>query len=79
MKAYKIIKGYKTQFKNPIVLNVGEKVKLGEEEKEEKWKGWIWAESKIGKGWVPIQILEISDDKKTRTILEFYSSKEFEC
>jgi hypothetical protein len=76
MKIYKILKEYKTQYVNPIVLNVGEKVILGEEEKEEKWKGWIWAESKINKGWIPIQILEISDDKKTGTILEFYSAKE---
>ena len=76
MKTYKILKGYKTKYENPIVLNVGEKVTLGEEEKEEKWKGWIWAESKISKGWIPIQILEISEDKKTGTILEFYSAKE---
>lgn len=76
MKTYKILKDYKIQYENPIVLNVGEKVNLGEEEKEEKWKGWIWAESKISKGWIPIQILEISDDKKTGTILEFYSAKE---
>ena len=76
MKIYKILKEYKTQYENPIALNVGEKVILGEEEKEEKWKGWIWAESKINKGWIPIQILEISDDKKTGTILEFYSAKE---
>jgi len=76
MKAHRIIKDYKTQYENPIVLNVGEKVSLGEEEKEEKWKGWIWAESDLNKGWVPIQILEISEDKKTGTILEFYSAKE---
>ena len=38
MKTYKILKEYKTQYENPIVLNVGEKVILGEEEKEEKWK-----------------------------------------
>jgi hypothetical protein len=76
MKTYKIIKDYKTQYENLIVLNVGEKVSLGEEEKEEKWKGWIWAESTTNKGWVPMQILEISDDKKTGTVLEFYSAKE---
>ncbi len=76
MKTYKILKEYKTQYENPIVLNVGDKVNLGEEEKEEKWKGWIWAESKINKGWIPIQIVEISDDKKTGTILEFYSARE---
>ena len=76
MKAYRILKDYKIQYETPIVLNVGEKVNLGEEEKEEKWKGWIWAESENNKGWIPKQILEISDDKKTGTVLEFYSAKE---
>ena len=76
MKTFRILKGYKTQYTNPLVLNVGEVVKLGEEEKEEKWKGWMWAESNTSKGWVPIQILEISSDKKTGTILEFYTAKE---
>jgi hypothetical protein len=76
MKAYRILKDYKIQYETPIVLNIGEKVNLGEEEKEEKWKGWIWAESENNKGWIPKQILEISDDKKTGTVLEFYSAKE---
>jgi hypothetical protein len=76
MKTHKILKEYKAQYENPIVLNVGEKVNLGEEEKEEKWKGWIWAESNTNKGWIPIQILEMSNDRKTGIILEFYSAKE---
>ena len=78
MKTFKILKAYKAQYENPIVLNIGEKVLLGEEEKEEKWKGWIWAESKTNSGWIPIQILEISDDKKTGTVLEFYSAQELD-
>lgn len=76
MKTYKILKEYKTQYENPIVLNIGEKVNLGEEEKEEKWKGWIWVESKINEGWIPIQILKISDDKKIGIITEFYTAQE---
>lgn len=73
MEVFKILKTYKTQYENPIILNIGEIVKLGE---EEKWKGWIWAENKTNKGWIPIQILEISQDKKTGKILEYYSAKE---
>lgn len=76
METYKIIKEYHTQYEHPIILNVGEKVNLGEEEKEEKWKGWIWAESEFNKGWIPKQILKISHDKKTAVVLEFYSAKE---
>ena len=78
MKTYKILKEYKTQYENPIVLNVGEKVILGEEEKEEKWKGWIWAESKDNKGWIPLQIIEINLNNKTGKIIEFYSAKELD-
>ncbi|OBP45068.1 hypothetical protein AWR42_00325 [Riemerella anatipestifer] len=76
MKLLKILEDYKTKYENPMVLNIGEKVKLGQEEKEEKWKGWIWAESATNQGWVPIQILALGEDNKTATILEFYSSKE---
>lgn len=76
MKIFKIIKAYQIQYENPIILNVGEKVKLGKEETEEKWKGWIWAESKTNKGWIPIQIIEFSDDRKTGVVSQSYSAKE---
>jgi hypothetical protein len=78
METFKILETYKTQYKDPIVLHVAEIVNLGEEEKEEKWKGWIWAESKTNKGWIPLQILEISSDKKTGKVLEYYSAKELD-
>lgn len=76
MQTHKILKDYKTQYEDPIILGVGEDINLGEEEKEEKWKGWIWAETKNNKGWVPKQILEISEDKKSAKVLEFYSAQE---
>lgn len=76
IKTYKILKDYKAQYENPIVLDLGEKVHLGEEEKEKKWKGWIWAATNANKGWIPIQILEISDDRKTGVVLEPYTAKE---
>ena len=78
MKTYKILKDYKTPYRNPIILNAGDIVKLGEEEKEEKWKGWIWIENLTNKGWAPIQILDISSDKKTGKVLEYYSAKELD-
>ncbi|MGV0827792.1 SH3 domain-containing protein [Empedobacter brevis] len=76
MQLFKILKTYKTQYENPIVLDTGDNVSLGEEEKEEKWKGWIWAENKTHKGWVPLQLIELSADKKTGILLESYSAKE---
>ncbi|MFH6987644.1 SH3 domain-containing protein [Flavobacterium collinsii] len=76
MKVFKILEAYKIQYENPITLNIGETVKLGEEETEEKWKGWIWAENESNKGWVPVQILEISTDKKKAKVLEYYTAKE---
>ena len=76
MKIFKILKDYRTKYEDPIILSVGDLVNLGEEEKEEKWKGWIWAETDIKKGWIPIQIVEISADKKKGKILENYTAKE---
>lgn len=76
MQTYKILKTYKIQYDNPIVLQAGELVKLGKEETEEKWKGWIWAESTNNKGWIPKQIIEIDKEHQIGKILEFYSAKE---
>ena len=77
-KVHRILKAYKTQYTDPIILKVGDKVHLGEEETEEKWKGWIWAETSKQKRWIPIQIVEISSDKKSGTILLEYSAQELD-
>lgn len=71
-----IIKSYERQYLNPIVLDIGDKVLLGNEETEEKWKGWIWAESKNNSGWIPRQIIEFSSDQKSGIISKKYSAQE---
>jgi hypothetical protein len=78
MKRVKVIQSYQTQYLDPIQLSVDDFVYLGQEEVEEKWKGWIWAECKKQNksGWIPIQIIEFSLDKKTGKILNKYSAKE---
>ncbi|MGL4599865.1 MAG: SH3 domain-containing protein [Bacteroidia bacterium] len=78
MHVFKILKAYTTQYHKPIILNIGDVVLLGEEEKDEKWKGWIWAEHGEDKGWIPIQIIEISSDKKQGIVLNFYSAQELD-
>ena len=78
MNTFKIIKPYSAQYKSPIVLRTGDEVMLGKEEQEEKWKGWLWAESENCAGWVPIQILQLSEDKRKGKVLEFYSAKELD-
>ncbi len=74
---YKIKKDYKSQYKDPITLSAGDIVTLGEEEKEEKWKGWIWAEHNSQTGWIPLQIVDIMPDLKGK-IIENYSAKELD-
>lgn len=78
MKIVKVIKDYKAQYLDPIELNVGDRVILGEEEKDDKWIGWIWAESVNNKksGWIPMQIIDFSSDRKSGTILQYYTAKE---
>jgi hypothetical protein len=71
-----IIKSYERQYLNPIVLDIGDKVLLGNEETEEKWEGWIWAESKNNSGWIPRQIIEFSSDQKSGIISKKYSAQE---
>lgn len=76
MATRKIIAPYTIQYTNPITLRAGDTVTLGEEEQEEKWKGWIWAESADNKGWIPIQVVEIAEDRATGKVIEYYTAKE---
>ncbi|MCL9804135.1 SH3 domain-containing protein [Flavobacterium amniphilum] len=72
----KVIQSYQEQYLNPIILNVGDKVVLGNEETEENWKGWVWAEIKNNSGWIPMQIVEFSFDRKSGIIKKDYSAQE---
>ena len=56
----------------------GDIVTLGEKEKKEEWKGWIRASTLNNEGWIPLQIVNISEDGKTGKILEYYSAKELD-
>lgn len=76
MKIAIVIKSYQKQYLDPIQLKVGDNVVLGKEETEEKWKGWIWAEIKNNSGWIPMEIISFSEDKKAGVILENYSAAE---
>ncbi|MFZ1320265.1 MAG: SH3 domain-containing protein [Ignavibacteria bacterium] len=78
MQTYKIQSSYNSIYKNPIVVIPGEIVKILEIEKEEKWKGWIKVESSSNAGWIPIQIIELSDDGIKGKILENYTAKELD-
>jgi hypothetical protein len=70
---------HRSEYDNPIKLSKGETVKLGEFSTEENWKDWIWAENVYSQGgWVPIQILEFSEDKSKGIVLEDYSAKELD-
>jgi hypothetical protein len=78
VKTFRITTTYKTQYHDPIQLEAGDQVKLGEEEQEEKWKGWIWGETDTQKGWIPMQIVNISADRTTGIITESYSAQELD-
>ena len=61
-KKYRVIKAYKSESKDPIILKKGENVIIGREYTEDPdWPGWIECTNKKGKkGWVPKQYLRIS-------------------
>lgn len=58
---YRVIKDYRSPYPDPIVFQKGEKVKVGQEFKEDPdWKNWIWCEGKNNKkAWVPKQYIDI--------------------
>lgn len=74
----KITKPHKKPGYMPLILHAGDNIQPGIETKEEKWKGWIWAENETNSGWVPVQILDIAEDKSTAKVLENYSSQELD-
>lgn len=74
----KIIATYKSVYPDPLILNPGDEVLLGEEEKQDKWKGWIFCEFNGNKGWVPKNIIETKDSVHG-TVTEYYSAKELDA
>lgn len=77
MKTFKTIASHRTEYEHPIKLEKGESVTLGERAPEENWKDWIWAENDRGHGgWVPVQLIDYSEDGRRGTVLEDYSARE---
>jgi hypothetical protein len=57
---YRVVKEYKSPYPDPIVFQKGEKVKVGQEFKEDPdWKNWIWCEGSNKKAWVPKKYVTI--------------------
>jgi len=73
----KTIAPHKTEYEKPLILIKGELIKLGQRAPEENWRDWIWAENRNKEsGWIPIQIVDFSEDKTAGIVLENYSAKE---
>ena len=74
---YTVIQQYEDSNPDPIILNTGDVVQLGEEYKEDAaWPNWIRCISKkTGKsGWTPLQILQINGETAVATTN--YTAKE---
>jgi hypothetical protein len=58
---YRVIKDYKSPYPDPLVFQRGERVRVGQEFKEDPdWKNWIWCEGNNKKAWVPKQYINIA-------------------
>lgn len=61
-KQCRVIEEYKSPYTDPLIINKGEILSIGE--KESEWSGWIWCTNKFGKSrWVPENYLEINGNK----------------
>ena len=57
-----MIRSYRAQYPDPIVIRRGETVALGERDAE--YPGWIWATAADGRrGWVPEHFLSIEGNR----------------
>jgi hypothetical protein len=76
---YIVIKEFKTDNQNPIILKKGEKIIIGEEYNgNEDWSNWIYCKKidKSNEGWVPKQIIKYINNYGI--ITEDYSAKEMD-
>ena len=69
----RIVRDYVPQYANPIQVERGQRVTVGEE--DDKFRGWKWCRALEGReGWVPVEI--ISADGSEGVMLESYSAVE---
>lgn len=72
-QTYEVIKAHKSNYPNPIKLQKGERVLVGQTYKDNpEWSNWIYCHTVEGnlEGWVPEQIID------EEVVLESYSAKE---
>lgn len=76
-RIFKTTAPHRTEYEHPIKLEKGESITLGERAPEENWRDWIWAENNRGHGgWVPVQLIDCTEDEMRGTVLEDYSARE---
>src|SRR5437762_1316843 len=69
----RVMKEYCVEYRNPIRMAAGTRVRVGREDAE--FTGWKWCEASDGRaGWVPMELL--SEDGAEATIIEDYSAQE---
>jgi uncharacterized protein YgiM (DUF1202 family) len=70
----RVIKEWKVNYPDPIVVEAGELVTPGATDPE--WPGWQWCTDRRGKsGWVPVDYFSLIDDK-TGKMRFSYSAQE---
>jgi uncharacterized protein YraI len=73
MKKAKVIKSYKSAYPDPLIIKVGQNLKI--EQKESEWPGWTWCIDDNGKaGWVPSSYLEI-DGNSARAFADYNANE----
>lgn len=74
---YIITQSRATEFPNPLMLQKGQLVELGQLSQSENWQNWIWCITETNTGWAPIQIFEKTDETHG-IVLEDYNARELD-
>ena len=72
---YIVLESRNTDYPEPIVLQKGDIVRLGEVYTGDEWENWIWAVKDNLKGWVPLQIIARQNDSFA-CVTEDYTARE---
>jgi len=69
-----VIKDYKVSTSDPIRVKEGETMEV--EFRETKWEGWVWCRNEGKEGWIPINYLQIDENKFGAIALRDYDATE---
>ncbi|MBI2416390.1 MAG: hypothetical protein HYV28_00475 [Ignavibacteriales bacterium] len=81
MNKYRAIASWQSVYHNPLMLKQGDRITIDWDrvETDSEWHGWVWGKTSNNEGWIPEQLVQLSDTDKYNSsgiMIKDYSAKE---